>query len=88
MAVGLNAQNSHPRPKVPIMGWSSWSHFHIDISEQMIREQADAMVSSGLKDAGYTFINIDDGYFGGRDKSGNLLSHPEKFPTGMKNLAN
>ncbi len=75
------------RPKVPIMGWSSWNHFHIDIDEQMIRGQADAMVSSGMQDAGYTFINIDDGYFGGRDSSGNLLPHPEKFPTGMKILA-
>lgn len=69
------------------MGWSSWNHFHIDISEKLIREQADAMVASGMKDAGYSFINIDDGYFGGRDSSGNLLSHPEKFPSGMKSLA-
>lgn len=69
------------------MGWSSWNHFHIDINEQMIREQADAMVSSGLKDAGYSYINIDDGYFGGRDSSGMLLSHPEKFARGMKSLA-
>ncbi len=69
------------------MGWSSWNHFHIDISEQLIREQADAMVASGMKDAGYSFINIDDGYFGGRDSNGNLLSHPEKFPSGMKSLA-
>ncbi|MGB0918417.1 MAG: glycoside hydrolase family 27 protein [Flavobacteriales bacterium] len=69
------------------MGWSSWNHFRIDIDEKIIRQQADAMVSSGMKDAGYSFINIDDGYFGGRDENGNLLPHPTKFPSGMKSLA-
>ena len=64
----VNAQ----KPKAPIMGWSSWNHFHINIDEKMIREQADALVSSGMYEAGYRYINIDDGYFGGRDSSGNL----------------
>ena len=86
IAISMNAQDSN-RPKTPIMGWSSWNHFRIDINEQMIREQADAMVSSGMKDAGYSYINIDDGYFGGRDSSQNLLAHPEKFPSGMRSLA-
>lgn len=76
-----------PRPLTPIMGWSSWNHFRIDIDEGMIRGQADAMVSSGMKDAGYSYINIDDGYFGGRDKSGKLLCDPDTFPSGMKALA-
>lgn len=75
------------QPKAPIIGWSSWNHFHINIGEQMIREQADAMISSGLYDAGYRFINIDDGYFGGRDSSGKLFSEPKKFPSGMKALS-
>jgi len=87
ITLSSTAQNTDPRPQVPIMGWSSWNHFHIDIDEKMVQGQADAMVSSGMKDAGYSYINIDDGYFGGRDTSGNLLSHPEKFPSGMKNLA-
>lgn len=69
------------------MGWSSWNHFHVDINEQLIKEQADAMISSGLYDAGYRFINIDDGYFGGRDADGKLFSHKIKFPSGMKSLA-
>lgn len=73
--------------KSPIMGWSSWNNFRINISEEMIREQADAMASNGMKEAGYQFINIDDGYFGGRDRDGRLISHPEKFPSGMKALA-
>jgi hypothetical protein len=69
------------------MGWSSWNHFRIHIDEVLIRQQADAMVSSGMKDAGYRFINIDDGFFGGRDAKGNLFSYDLKFPTGMKSLA-
>ena len=59
----LCAQEAKP----PIMGWSSWNNFHIAIDEAIIRGQADAMVTSGLHEAGYRFINIDDGFFGGRD---------------------
>lgn len=76
-----------PRPQTPIMGWSSWNHFRIKIDETIIRGQADAMVSSGMKDAGYNYINIDDGYFGGRDESGKLFCDPLTFPSGMKALA-
>lgn len=68
------------------MGWSSWNHFHVNINERMIREQADAMVSSGMYNAGYRFVNIDDGYFGGRDANGKLFAN-KKFPSGMKALA-
>ncbi len=49
--------------------------------------QADAMVSTGMKDAGYTYINIDDGYFYGRDENGKVQSNPQKFPDGMAALA-
>lgn len=76
-----------PRPQVPIMGWSSWNHFRIHIDEVMIRGQADAMASNGMKEAGYRFINIDDGFFGGRDAEGNLFSYDLRFPSGMKSLA-
>ncbi|WP_143774434.1 glycoside hydrolase family 27 protein [Niastella vici] len=75
------------QPKPPIMGWSSWNQFHVHIDEKMIREQADAMIASGMYDAGYRFINIDDGYFGGRDSSGKLFPNSQKFPSGMKALA-
>lgn len=74
-------------PRSPIMGWSSWNHFRIHIDEKMLREQADALLTSGMYDAGYRFINIDDGFFGGRDASGNLFEDKEKFPSGMKALA-
>ena len=70
--------------KPPIMGWSSWNHFHVDIDEKMLREQADAMISTGLYNAGYHFVNIDDGYFGGRDADGKLFANARKFPSGMK----
>ncbi|RVT79746.1 glycoside hydrolase family 27 protein [Flavobacterium sufflavum] len=79
----LCAQEAKP----PIMGWSSWNNFRVNINEDIIKEQADAMISSGLYDAGYRYINIDDGYFGGRDSSGNLYPNSAKFPSGMKALA-
>ena len=72
----------------PTMGWSSWNTFAINISDSLIRSQADAMANSGLKDAGCEYINIDDGYFGKRDSvDGHLLIHPEKFPNGLKPVA-
>mgnify|MGYP003311643000 FL=1 len=71
----------------PTMGWSSWNTYGININEQLIREQADAMTNTPLKDAGYEYINIDDGYFGNRDSvDGHLLIHPEKFPNGLRPL--
>lgn len=73
--------------KAPIMGWSSWNNFRVHIDEKMIREQADAMVSNGLFDVGYRFVNIDDGYFKGRDSLGYLIEDKTKFPSGMKALA-
>ena len=82
----VSAETIRPAP-TPIMGWSSWNHFRIHIDEAMIREQADAMINSGMHKAGYRYINIDDGYFGGRDSSGKLFSHEFKFPSGMKALA-
>jgi alpha-galactosidase len=75
------------RPQTPIMGWASWNHYKVGINEDIIKAQADAIVSSGLRDAGYSYLNIDDGFFGGRDANGNLLVHPERFPNGMKALA-
>ncbi len=72
--------------KLPILGWSSWNNFRVHINEQLIKSQADAMVWSGLYAAGYRYINIDDGYFGGRDSSGNLIVDKAKFPSGLKHL--
>jgi len=69
------------------MGWASWNNYHININEDIIKKQADFMVSSGMKEAGYNFINIDDGFFGGRDSLGNLIAHHTRFPAGMRNLS-
>jgi len=69
----------------PPMGWNSWNHFAERIDDKTVRAQADAMVASGLKDAGYTYINIDDTWEGKRDANGFIQSN-EKFPD-MKALA-
>lgn len=75
------------RTATPVMGWSSWNTYHVNISDSLIMRQADALVSSGLKEAGYRFINIDDGFFGHRDSTGLMHAHPERFPRGMKPVA-
>lgn len=72
----------------PPMGWNSWNPFGKNVSEKLIRETADAMVSSGLKDAGFTYIVIDDYWQGTRDTSSGILScNSERFPSGIKALA-
>lgn len=73
--------------ETPTMGWSSWNTYRVNISADIICRQADAMASNGLKEAGYSYINIDDGFFGGRDESGQLLIHPQRFPEGLKPVA-
>ena len=72
----------------PTMGWSSWNTYRVNITDSLIISQADAMVSQGLFDVGYNYINIDDGFFGGRDLKGQLLIHPIRFPRGLKPVVN
>ena len=69
------------------MGWSSWNNFQGNINEDIIKSIADAMVASGLKDAGYTYINIDDCWHGKRDADGFIQADPKHFPHGIKALA-
>ncbi|KAF2312547.1 hypothetical protein GH714_035032 [Hevea brasiliensis] len=72
----------------PPMGWNSWNHFHCDIEEQLIRETADAMVSTGLAALGYHYINLDDCWAElNRDSQGNLVPRASTFPSGIKALA-
>ena len=81
-AMAMTAQNG------PTMGWSSWNTYGVNINESLIKRQADAMVSKGLKEVGFDHINIDDGFFGGRDTStGELLIHKTRFPNGLKPVA-
>ena len=71
----------------PPMGWNSWNKFGCNVSEKLIQETADAMVSSGMKDAGYQYINIDDCWHGQRDSLGFIHPDPDRFPSGMKALS-
>ena len=71
----------------PPMGWNSWNKFACNVDEKLIREIADAIVNSGMKDAGYTYINIDDCWHGDRDSLGFIHPDPVRFPSGMKALA-
>ena len=68
----------------PTMGWSSWNTYRVNISDSLICVQANAMAANGMAEAGYRYINIDDGYFGGRGADGTLLTHPLRFPHGLK----
>ncbi|KAK1404242.1 Alpha-galactosidase [Heracleum sosnowskyi] len=72
----------------PQMGWNSWNHFQCNIDEQMIRQTADAMASTGLAALGYDYINLDDCWGElNRDSQGNMVPHKTKFPSGIKALA-
>jgi hypothetical protein len=73
--------------KTPLMGWASWNNYRVNISQQIIQTQAAAMVSSGLAAAGYNYINVDDGFFNGRNADGSLRIDTLKFPNGMKAVA-
>ncbi|PWJ61494.1 MULTISPECIES: carbohydrate-binding protein [unclassified Fibrobacter] len=90
-AMGFAASaNAHPDSLVltPPLGWNSWNVFHENINETQIKEVADAMVSSGLRDAGYIYLNLDDNWMDTkRDANGDLQNHPKTFPSGMKALA-
>lgn len=82
-----NLSGTQTPVKPPLMGWSSWNGFRLDINDSIIRQHADLLVELKLKDAGYQYVNIDDGYFGPRDEKGNMTPHPKKFPDGMKSIA-
>jgi alpha-galactosidase len=84
---GAQAQKFEDLALTPPMGWNSWNKFACNISEQLIRETADALVSTGMKDAGYQYINIDDCWHGERDAQGFIQPDPKRFPSGMKALA-
>ena len=73
--------------KTPPMGWNSWNKFGCNVSEKLIKQMADAMVMSGMRDAGYVYLVIDDCWQVGRDAQGNILPDPQRFPSGMKALA-
>ena len=71
----------------PPMGWNSWNKFGCNVSEDLIKSMADAMVSSGMKDAGYEYVVIDDCWQVSRDANANIVADPQRFPSGIKALA-
>ena len=83
--VGVGLAQEPGLARTPPMGWNSWNHFHCGVSDAIIRAQADGMAASGMKAAGYTFVNIDDCWEGTRDEKG-VIRPNEKFPD-MKALS-
>ncbi|NUO97965.1 MAG: alpha-galactosidase [Nonomuraea sp.] len=74
--------------RTPQMGWNDWNTFFCNVNESLIRQTADIMVSSGMAAAGYTYVNIDDCWSTkARNSAGDLVADPQKFPSGMKALA-
>lgn len=74
--------------RTPPMGWNSWNHFGCDIDEKIVRETADALISSGFNKLGYEYVNIDDCWAEQkRDKNGRLVAKASTFPSGIKTLA-
>jgi alpha-galactosidase len=71
----------------PPMGWNTWNKFGCNVSDELVRGMADAMVKSGMKDAGYQYIVIDDCWQVSRDPSANIVADPQRFPNGIKALA-
>ncbi|MEO8766666.1 MAG: glycoside hydrolase family 27 protein [Ginsengibacter sp.] len=85
--VSGSAQKFDGLALTPPMGWNSWNTFQTNISDTLVRGIADKMVSSGMKDAGYTYLVLDDGWMAKeRDSNGNLVPDPKKFPAGIKGL--
>lgn len=85
--LNTNAQKFDNLAQTPPMGWNSWNKFGCDVSEELIMGIADAMASSGMADAGYEYIVIDDCWQVGRDENGEVIVDKERFPNGMKYLA-
>jgi alpha-galactosidase len=73
--------------RTPPMGWNTWNTFECTISETLVKQTTDLMVSSGMRDRGYTYVNLDDCWMTrNRDAAGNLVADPAKFPSGLKAL--
>lgn len=88
VSVKLSAQKFEGLALTPPMGWNSWNTFGTDINEALVKDIANKFVELGLKDAGYEYIVLDDGWMSKqRDVEGNLVADPKKFPSGIKALA-
>lgn len=84
----VRAQKFENLAPTPPMGWNSWNTFEVAINEEIFRQVVDIMVATGMRDAGYNYVVVDDGWEAmERDREGNLVPDPKKFPHGMKALA-
>ena len=85
MGIGRLSDGLAPTPP---MGWNSWNRFGVKIDETLVLETAEAMVASGMRDAGYRYVAIDDGWMAPeRDRNGDFVADPDKFPSGIRALA-
>jgi alpha-galactosidase len=88
VAIIAKAQKYDGLALTPPMGWNSWNTFQTNIDEKIVMDMADALVTTGMRDAGYIYLILDDGWMSvERDNAGNLVADPKKFPRGMKVLA-
>jgi alpha-galactosidase len=85
--LNISAQKFDQLARTPPMGWNSWNKFNCDVSESLIMKMADAMVNSGMKDVGYEYIVIDDCWQISRDENGEIVADKDRFPHGMKYVA-
>src|SRR5665647_1328047 len=86
LPVRMNALNDG-LARTPPIGWNSWNIFQENINETQIKQIADALVSSWMRDAGYIYLNLDDNWMAkSRDENGKLRADPTRFPSGLKAL--
>jgi alpha-galactosidase len=81
------AQKADGLALTPPMGWNSWNHFGCDIDEKLMRETAETLVATGLREAGYVYVNLDDCWHGERDADGFIHADRQRFPSGIEALA-
>jgi alpha-galactosidase len=88
LVAGANAQiERNSLAQTPPMGWNSWNKFGCNVSEDLIKSVADAIATDGMKDAGYQYVVIDDCWQVSRDENGFIVADAQRFPSGMKALA-
>jgi len=87
VAMPVSAQKYEGLAKTPQMGWNTWNKFADKIDQDLIKETADLLVSTGLRDAGYVYLNLDDCWHGQRDADGFIQADPERFSLGIAALA-
>ncbi len=87
-APGADAQIArNSLAETPPMGWNSWNKFACNVNEDLIKSVADAILTNGMKDAGYQYVVIDDCWQMNRDENGFIVADPQHFPSGIKALA-